>query len=99
MNKENIVLSNIIGLNPTGTMSYNGTIKMNGNNNILNTPGTVNKKNINKIQNNELLCNNIENFENDENNIQNKLVKNKKKYLFIIIFIYLIIFIFLIIFL
>ena len=35
-NKEKII-GNIIGLNPTGTIDFNGTFKMNGNNNIIQT--------------------------------------------------------------
>ena len=34
---EKEVISNIIGLNPTGTLSFNGTFAMNGSNNNVNT--------------------------------------------------------------
>jgi len=88
MNTQNLVLSTIIGLNPTGTMSYDGTTQMNGNNNIVNTSINASKKNISKIQNNEVVCDNIENFEN-----YNK--ESHNKYLIILFFIIIFIIIFL----
>ena len=93
MNTQNLVLSNIIGINPTGIMTYDGFIKMNGNNNIVNSSNTVNKKSITRIQNNQILCNDIEKFENftiSSNNSLNNIIY----ILLIIIIIYILYFIF-----
>ena len=38
---EKEVISNIIGLNPTGTLSFNGTFAMNGSNNNVNTSENI----------------------------------------------------------
>ena len=99
---KDIILSNIISLNPTGTLDYNGTFSLGGNNNIVNTPEDASKTNLDKTMNNEVICG-IENFEN--NNIQiiqnNKLNNNDlilyNKYLislFLIIFILFLLFIY-----
>ena len=63
-NSKNIILSNIIGINPTGTLDYEGTYKLNGNNNIVQNSQSASKESLEKAQNNEINCNNIENFEN-----------------------------------
>jgi len=63
-NSKNIILSNIIGINPTGTLDYEGTYKLNGNNNIVQNSQNASKESLEKAQNNEINCNNIENFEN-----------------------------------
>jgi hypothetical protein len=70
---KDIILSNIISLNPTGKLDYNGTFSLEGNNNIINTPEDASKTNLDKTMNNEVICG-IENFEN--NNIQ--IIKNNK---------------------
>lgn len=62
---EKEVISNIIGLNPTGTLSFNGTFTMNGTNNIINTQENISKENLKKTETNEFInkSNVIENFE------------------------------------
>lgn len=92
MNTKNIVLSNIIGVNPKGTLTYEDTLTMNGNNDIVNTSSSVNKKNIKKIQNNEIICDGIENFQNynQYNNIKIKNIILIFFFILIILFIYII---------
>jgi hypothetical protein len=62
---EKEVISNIIGLNPTGTLSFNGTFTMNGSNSIINTQENISKDNLKKTETNEFIhkSNVIENFE------------------------------------
>ena len=62
---EKEVISNIIGLNPTGTLSFNGTFAMNGSNNNVNTQENISKNNLKKTEANEFINNSnvIENFE------------------------------------
>jgi len=102
---KDIILSNIISLNPTGKLDYNGTFSLEGNNNIVNTPEDASKTNLDKTMNNEVICG-IENFENNniqnnQNNQNNKLNNNNlilyNKYLislFLIIFILFLLFIY-----
>lgn len=79
-NKDmDIILSNIISLNPTGTLDYNGTFRLEGNNNIVNTPQDASKKNLDKTMNNEVICG-IEKFEN--NNIENNKLNNNDLFLY-----------------
>ena len=70
------IISNIIGLNPTGTLSFKGTFSMDGSNKIVNTPANISKENAKKTDENEFICNNntIENFES-----YNKQMHNKKQ--------------------
>ena len=63
---EDEVMSNIIGLNPTGTIDFNGTYKMNGVNNIVRNSKDSSKDNLEKISKNEISCDLIENFNNYE---------------------------------
>jgi len=90
MNTQNLVLSSIIGINPTGIMTYDGSLKLNGNNNIVNSSNTVNKKSITRIQNNQILCDDIEKFENFNKSSNNSL--NNIIYILLIIIIILFIF-------
>jgi hypothetical protein len=62
---EKEVISNIIGLNPTGTLSFNGTFAMNGSNNNVNTQQNIARANLKKTEANEFINNSnvIENFE------------------------------------
>ena len=62
---EKEVISNIIGLNPTGTLSFNGTFAMNGSNNNVNTQQNIARANLKKTEANEFINNTnvIENFE------------------------------------
>ena len=64
MSTKEIILSNIIGLNPTGTLDFNGTYSMNGNNNIVQNSTTASKENLDKAQTNKIICSNVEKFEN-----------------------------------
>lgn len=75
MNKE-IILNNIIGLNPTGTMNFEGTYKLNGTNNVVQNSSNASKENLKKAENNEIICSSVEHFEN-------KIDTGKKKYFFI----------------
>ena len=90
-NSKNIILSNIIGINPTGTIDYEGTYKLNGNNNIVQNSQNASKESLEKAQKNEINCNNIENFENykEFKNINYKL---EKKYIYILFFFLILIF-------
>ena len=91
-NTKNIILSNIIGINPTGTLDYEGTYKLNGNNNIVINSQNASKESLEKAQKNEINCNSIENFENYMD-LQNKInYKFQKKYICISIFFIILIF-------
>ena len=85
---EKEVISNIIGLNPTGTLSFNGTFTMNGSNNIINSQENISKENLKKTETNEFInkSNIIENFESyykKSNITQNKffIYSNKDSYI------------------
>jgi len=83
---KELVLSNIIGSNPTGIIILDNNPEINKNVNIIQNTEIASKQNLIKAQNNEIICNNIERFEN----------KNKKlKEFFVFIFLILIIFLFL----
>ena len=94
-NSKNIILSNIIGINPTGTLDYEGTYKLNGNNNIVQNSQNASKESLEKAQKNEINCNNIENFGNymELKNTINYELQNKYIYL---VFFFLILFFFII---
>ena len=84
---DQVVLNNIIGLNPTGIINFEGTYQMNGLNNIIRDSNGMSKDDLYKTQNNQIICNSIENFEN-YNNYNNK----KKNYFELFLFILFIIF-------
>jgi hypothetical protein len=95
------VLNNIIGINPTGSIDYQGTYKLQGANNIVRTTDDLSSENLYKTQNNEIICSNIEKFENKfenkfKNKFENKFEKNINEKIFIlfIILIFLIILLF-----
>jgi hypothetical protein len=91
MNSKEIVLNNIIGINPTGTLDFEGTFKMNGTNNIVQNSQTASKENLEKAQTNQIICNN-EHFTNYDND--NRKNWDFKKYIllfFILIIIIIII--------
>ena len=67
---QNTILNNIIGINPTGTLDFNGTYNMKGSNNIEHTSNTLAKQNLEKAQTNQIICENFKNFDNDIYNIQ-----------------------------
>lgn len=58
------LLSNIISLNPTGTLDYQGTYTLQGNNQILSNPMEASQNNLQKTMNNEIICGNMETFKN-----------------------------------
>ena len=89
---KELVISNLISLNPTGIMTLkNSTLQSNGTNNIILNSNMASKENLKKAQENEIICNNIEKFEN----FQNSEVNYKNKILiFILIVILLIILLF-----
>jgi hypothetical protein len=91
------VLNNIIGINPTGRLEYTGTYKLLGNNNVVKSGDDFAQANLEKSQNNEYVCNNIEKFENyrdyenieinyKENNSKNKILYNIFVLLLLLIF-------------
>ena len=66
---ESVVLNAIIGLNPTGTLDFNGTYKMNGVNNIVRNSKDAAKDNLAKVNKNEVSCDLVENFWNQNETI------------------------------
>lgn len=94
----------IIGMNPTGTLSISpnnsNSLHMNGSNNTINNPASASKSSLEKVQNNQVNCSGVENFENQIINnelfYKNYSYNNKKiLFLIILIFLFLIFFIFL----
>ena len=87
MSKKEILISDIIALNPTGTLNFTGTYSMNGQNNIVINSNTKSKDSLEKTQNNKLICDAVEKFENYNNRNYNQDY-NKKYFLitFIILF-------------
>ena len=89
---KELVISNLISLNPTGIMTLkDSTLQSNGTNNIILNANMASKENLKKAQENEISCNNIEKFENfqtSEVNYKNKIL------IFILIVILLIILLF-----
>jgi hypothetical protein len=92
---KELVLSNIIGINPTGTLQFDGTYTLLGNNNIIQTSKTASKENLDKTQKNKIVCNNIENFENNSSGLflQGFSEINISIYKILVLFIILILFI------
>ena len=88
MSKKEILISDIIALNPTGTLNFTGTYTMNGQNNIVINSNSKSKDSLEKTQNNKLVCDAVEKFEN----YNNKDIKNYYKEYFLIFIILLIIF-------
>jgi hypothetical protein len=72
MNSKEIVLNNIIGLNPTGTLELADTYNMVGNNSIVKDASTASHDNLKKASQNQVVCGSIENFENYNKNNKNK---------------------------
>lgn len=72
MNSKEIVLNNIIGLNPTGTLEFTNTYNMVGNNSIVKDSSTASQDNLKKASQNEVVCRSIEHFENYNKNNKNK---------------------------
>ena len=68
-NSKITILNNIIGINPTGTLDYQGTYTLNGNNDQIKSTEQISKENLEKTLNGEIVCNNVETFINENNNI------------------------------
>lgn len=82
------ILNNIIGINPTGIIDYNGTFKMNGQNSIIKNSTTVSQDNLVLSQNNQVVCNSIEKFTNDNNLFYGRFIIVLLMMLFILLFLY-----------
>ena len=67
------VIGNIIGMNPTGLISFEGTFSMVGPNQSVNSPTNLSKEKMKQTDNNEYICNdnnqNKETFQNYQNQI------------------------------
>lgn len=87
INNNELIKSNIAGLNPTGTINYAGTFTLNGSNNIVQYASSASKSGLNSINNNKVVCSNIENFENFENYYKSKNINMIILLIIIIIFI------------
>jgi hypothetical protein len=81
-------MSQIIGMNPTGQMDYNGTFQMNGPNQIQLSPEQISKDNLAKKSNGEFVC--TEKFENREAPNSFRLYISGLWILFFILLVYLI---------
>ena len=90
MNYKEIVLNNIIGLNPTGILNYSDTYTMMGDNSVVKDSSTAAQDNLKASSQNQVVCDAIENFEN-----YNKNNKNKELILIILFLVILIILYFL----
>ena len=87
---EKEVISNIIGLNPTGTLSFNGIFAMNGSNNNVNTKQNIARANLKKTEANEFIndSNVIENFESYQiGKYKNNNLFDNNDYIYIILII------------
>lgn len=84
------ILNNIIGINPTGIIDYNGTFKMNGPNDVIKNSSTASYDNLVLSQNNNIVCDSIEKFTNDKNIFYGRIII----ILFIILFILLVLYFF-----
>ena len=58
---EKEVISDIIGLNPTGLLSFEGTFSLKGANQNITTSTNLSKENLIKTNDNEYICNNNNN--------------------------------------
>jgi hypothetical protein len=98
---KEIIKSNIAGLNPTGTLDFKGTFILNGPNNIIQNSSTASKSNLQNINNNKVVCSNIENFINNnfENNFENNIQNNNNYKIFILTLLFIILVSFIFIFL
>ena len=85
---KDMVISSVISANPTGIIDFSkGVYTSTGNNNIIQNTNIINKENLKKAQQNEIICTSIEKFENKNINITTYLYPYLNIILFIIIFI------------
>ena len=89
---QNSLLNNIISINPTGILDFDGTYKMNGANSIVRDPQNDSKNNLIKTQKNQVVCNSVEKFENYKNNINNMNIRTILLILFLLILILILIY-------
>lgn len=87
---KELVLSNIIGSNPTGIISLNdGNPVVNKNVNIVQNTAIASKESLIKAQNNEIICNNIEKFETKQKSLKENIISLFLIFLILIIFLFL----------
>ena len=87
---KELVLSNIIGSNPTGIISLNeGNPVVNKNVNIVQNTAIASKESLIKAQNNEIMCNNIEKFETKQKLLKENIISLFLIFLILIIFLFL----------
>ncbi len=86
------VLSDFIGLNPTGTLTFEGTFQMNGSNTQVLSPEKQAKENLKKTQENQFICENFGNQSDSDffnlprkNNLENQKFS---RFFLIVIFFY-----------
>ena len=77
-NSKITILNNIIGINPTGTLDYQGTYTLNGNNDKIKNTEQISKENLEKTLNGEIVCNNVETFINQNKQTETKIQKQIK---------------------
>ena len=77
-NSKITILNNIIGINPTGTLDYQGTYTLNGNNDQIKSTEQISKENLEKTLNGEIVCNNVETFINQNKQTETKIQKQIK---------------------
>lgn len=81
MTPKEIVLNNVIGLNPTGMLNFSDTYTMMGSNSVVLNPNSASENSLKKSTQNQIVCDNIENFAN-----YNSEKKNNKIVILIILF-------------
>lgn len=86
MNNKEKMINYVIGLNPTGTMSYQGTYQFDGHNNITVNKDSASKNNLKKAQSNSIICENFENY------IIKKKKFNKNNKFLVLFFLFIIIY-------
>jgi hypothetical protein len=89
-----VVISDVIGLNPTGQLDFEGTFEMNGANDIVRNTTDASKETLIKTQKNEIICSSLENFQNknySEESINEKNLNNLNNFFILCIFLFLII--------
>lgn len=84
-----VVLSNVIGMNPTGQLDFEGTFEMNGVNDIVRNTQDASKEILLKTQKNEIICSSLENFENYSEESRNH--NNLNNFFILCLFLFLII--------
>jgi hypothetical protein len=87
-NNEIPVINNIIGMNPTGTIDFNGTFKMNGPNSKIQDTSTIGHNNLVLSQTNQVVCTSVEKFTNDYNKFYDKIILILLISFFILLFVY-----------